>query len=83
MSADRLADEVQELRTDVQALTQGLLTQQQMLTLMDEKLTCLLEAATRDDEHPLQELLAEIAVGMREIAEGQAEVIRLLRSPVH
>ena len=86
MSSDQMADEVRALRTEVQALTQGLLTQQETLRIMDEKLNCILEAATGEadqGESPFQTLLTELLATVHQIAEGQGEIIKLLHAPVH
>lgn len=82
MSYD-LAGEISALRTEIQALTRGLLMQHEMLRTMDEKLNCLLQAATGDDNNDLEELLARIVKGTESLAEGQAEIIALLRASVH
>ncbi|HUZ62960.1 MAG TPA: hypothetical protein VMU82_04515 [Acetobacteraceae bacterium] len=86
MSSDQMADEVRALRTEVQALTQGLLTQQETLRIMDEKLNCILEAAVGEadqGESPLQALLIELLATVHQIVEGQGEIIKLLHAPVH
>jgi hypothetical protein len=82
VSAD-LSGEILALRTEIQALTRGLLMQQEMLRTMDEKLNCLLRAATGDDGNELQDLLARIVKGIESLAEGQAYIVDLLRPPVH
>jgi hypothetical protein len=82
MSSD-LSGEIRALSTEIQALTRGLLMQQQMLRTMDEKLNCLLRAATNDDGGDLEELLARIVKGVEGLAEGQTEIIALLRASVH
>lgn len=79
-----LSGEILALRTEIKALTRGLLVQQDMLRTMDEKLTELLRAATNDDDgNELQELLARIVKGMESLAEGQSEIVNLLRASVH
>ena len=79
-----LSGEVRALRTEIQALTRGLLMQQDMLRTMDEKLNCLLRAATNDDDsNELQDLLARIVKGIESLAEGQTRIVDLLRAPVH
>jgi hypothetical protein len=72
------------LLTAVQALTRGLLIQQETLRTMDEKLTELLRAATNDDEgNELQQLLARIVKGIESLADGQSEIVNLLRVSAH
>jgi len=78
-----LSGEISALRTELQALTRGLLMQQQMLRTMDEKLTLLLRAATNDDNNDLDELLARVVKGIEGLAEGQTEMIALLRASIH
>ena len=76
MSEDLLG-QISALRTEIQALIRGLLTQQTMLRTMDEKLTRLLIAATDDDgANELEELLARVVKGMESLSEGQAKIIR-------
>ncbi len=82
MSSD-LSGEILALSTEIQALTRGLLIQQQMLRTMDEKLNCLLRAATNDDGGDLEELLAQMVKGIEGLAEGQTEIMALLRASVH
>jgi hypothetical protein len=82
--SQELSGEILALRTEIQALTRGLLIQQEMLRTMDEKLNCLLRAATNDDgAHELQELLACIVKGIETLTDGQAQILDLLRAPVH
>ena len=82
MSSD-LSGELRALRTEIQALTRGLLIQQQMLRTMDEKLNRLLRAATNNDDNDLDELLARIVKGVESLGEGQTEIIALLRASIH
>lgn len=82
MSHD-LSDEISALRTEIQALTRGLLMQQDMLRTMDEKLNSLLRAATNDDDNELEELLARVVKGIESLAEGQREIIARLRVSTH
>jgi hypothetical protein len=79
-----LSGDIVALLTAVQALTRGLLIQQETLRTMDEKLTELLRAATNDDEgNELQELLARIVKGIESLADGQSEIVNLLRVSAH
>jgi hypothetical protein len=82
MSSD-LSGEIRALNREIQALTRGLLMQQQMLRTMDEKLNCLLRAATSDGGGDLEDLLARMVKGIEGLAEGQIEIIALLRASVH
>lgn len=77
MSHD-LSGEISALRTEIQALTRGLLMQQDMLRTMDEKLSSLLRAAANDDDNELEELLARVVKGIESLAEGQREIIARL-----
>ena len=82
--SDDLTGEVRALGMEIQALTRGLLMQHEMLRTMDEKLTCLLQAATMEDgENELQQLLARIVEGIKSLAEGQTQILNLLRPPLH
>jgi hypothetical protein len=79
-----LSGDIVALLTAVQALTRGLLIQQETLRTMDEKLTELLRAATNDDEgNELQQLLARIVKGIESLADGQSEIVNLLRVSAH
>ena len=80
--SSNLSGEIRALSTEIQALTRGLLMQQQMLRTMDEKLNYLLRAATNEDGNELEELLARIVKGIESLAEGQRETIALLRAPI-
>ena len=58
--------------------------QHEMLRTVDEKMTCLLQAATIEDgENELRQLLARMVESIKSLAEGQTQILNLLRPPFH
>jgi len=69
----RLADEVSGLRTDMQALTQGLMLMVETQAAQSEMLRQLLEAAAQDgpDENPMEELIRQMTAALDRLTEAQ------------
>ena len=82
MSVPEFQAVMEGLRIEIRALTKGLLIQQEMLRIMDAKLTALLDAATKEVESegpsPVENLLTDLVALVRSLTEGQATILGLL-----
>lgn len=75
-----LADEISAMRTDLQALTQGLLLMVETQETQSEMLQQLLQAATQEtpDENPMEALFKKLTVALDGLTGAQKDTRRAI-----